>query len=220
MTNPDQTPPVALLLIAPGCPHCPGVLKALSELLKEGVIGTLEVVNIAAHPERAQALGVRSVPWTRIGAFELEGGHSISELRQWAERAADDSGISNYYSHLLENRKLERVVAAVKNKPESLESLLNLLPSEETPMAVRIGISAVMEELEGSESLTAALPRLAELTRSPDANIRGDACHYLGLTHNGDARSLLQSMLDDENPDVREIAQDALDTLGTEGVVH
>ncbi len=220
MTNPDQTPPVALLLIAPGCPHCPGVLKALSELLKEGVIGTLEVVNIAAHPERAQALGVRTVPWTRIGPFELEGGHNISELRQWAERATDDSGISNYYSHLLENRKLERVVAAVKNKPESLENLLNLLPSEETPMAVRIGISAVMEELEGSESLTAALPRLVELTRSPDANIRGDACHYLGLTHNGDARSLLQSMLDDENPDVREIAQDALDALGSEGVVH
>jgi hypothetical protein len=220
MTNPDQTPPMALLLIAPGCPHCPGVLKALSELLKEGVIGTMEVVNIAAHPERAQALGVRSVPWTRIGPFELEGGHSIGELRQWAERATDDSGISNYYSHLLENRKLERVVAAVKNKPESLESLLNLLPSEETPMAVRIGISAVMEELEGSESLSAALPRLTELTRSPDANIRGDACHYLGLTHNGDARSLLQSMLDDENADVREIAQDALDTLGSEGVVH
>ena len=65
--------PDALLLLAPGCPHCPAVLEGLSGLLKEGVIGRLEAVNAAIHPERAAELGVRTVPWARIGPFELEG---------------------------------------------------------------------------------------------------------------------------------------------------
>ena len=49
--------PDALLLLAPGCPHCPAVLEGLGALVKDGALGTLEVVNIAVHPERAAATG-------------------------------------------------------------------------------------------------------------------------------------------------------------------
>ena len=38
--------PSALLLIATGCQHCPTVLQNLSELIKEGRLSSLEVVNI------------------------------------------------------------------------------------------------------------------------------------------------------------------------------
>ena len=69
----SAAPADALLLIATGCNHCPAVLEGLSRLLKQGRIGRLDVVNLAVHPETGQALGVRSVPWTRIGPFELEG---------------------------------------------------------------------------------------------------------------------------------------------------
>ncbi|MFZ0257771.1 MAG: HEAT repeat domain-containing protein, partial [Gammaproteobacteria bacterium] len=55
--------PDALLLIAPGCAHCPVVLQSLAEMLKAGSLGRLEVVNIVAHPEVAKAVGTRSVPW-------------------------------------------------------------------------------------------------------------------------------------------------------------
>ena len=54
-----MTPPDALLLIATGCPHCPTVLAGVGDLVKQGKIGRLEVVNIVTHPEVAQALGVR-----------------------------------------------------------------------------------------------------------------------------------------------------------------
>ncbi len=46
-----NSPPDALLLIAPGCGHCPAVLEGLTLLLKSGKLGRLEVVNILAHPE-------------------------------------------------------------------------------------------------------------------------------------------------------------------------
>ena len=43
--------PDALLFITPGCPHCPGVLQGLSEMVKQGTIGKLTVINAASHPE-------------------------------------------------------------------------------------------------------------------------------------------------------------------------
>ena len=53
----QNTIPDALLLLAPGCPHCPAVLEGLSGLLKEGVIGRLEAVNVAFTRSARQNLG-------------------------------------------------------------------------------------------------------------------------------------------------------------------
>ncbi len=79
--------PDAELLIATGCAHCGSELEALTRLLKEGLIGELRISNIVPRPQRAEELGVRSVPWLRLGPFVLEGQHSETELRHWAERA-------------------------------------------------------------------------------------------------------------------------------------
>ena len=79
-----HTPPDALLLKTSSCPHCPIVLKALQALEAEGSIGELTVINIEDQPELADELGVRSVPWTRIGPFELAGLRTEQELRDWS----------------------------------------------------------------------------------------------------------------------------------------
>ena len=65
--------PDAQLLLSTHCPHCPAVLAALADLVKQGAIGRLEAVNLEQHPEVGQALGVRSVPWIRVGRIELAG---------------------------------------------------------------------------------------------------------------------------------------------------
>ena len=72
----------ATLLIGPGCPHCATTLAALSELVKKGRLGQLNVINVALEPEAARARGVRSVPWMELGPFELAGAHSEAELVQ------------------------------------------------------------------------------------------------------------------------------------------
>jgi thioredoxin-like negative regulator of GroEL len=76
------------MLMGTTCPYCPSVLKALQSLLDSGHIDTLETYNIEEHPDIAQHYGVRSVPWVRIGEFELEGLRSEKELREWAVKAA------------------------------------------------------------------------------------------------------------------------------------
>ena len=83
-------------------------------------------------------------------------------------------------------------------------------------MTTRIGIGVVLEELTGSDLLGEGLAALIALADSPQANIRADAAHYLGLTHLQAAAAPLKKLLGDEHPDVREIAAEALAMLPNE----
>lgn len=205
--------PDALLLIAPGCAHCPVVLQSLAEMLKAGSLGRLEVVNIVAHPEVAKAVGTRSVPWLRIGPFELDGLYTPTELGAWIEHAAQGTGWKQYFSSLLARGRLPKALELVRRDPSRLASIIALVESMETPMAARVGVGAIVEELAGSDTLRHHIPELVALTRSPEPQIRADACHYLALTNAAVVAEQVRPLLDDADSEVREIAHETLERL-------
>ena len=205
--------PDALLLIAPDCPHCPAVLAGLSGLLKEGVIGRLEVVNVVARPEQAAELGVRTVPWTRIGAFELEGVQSPAELRRWAVQTNSLDGMADYFFQMLTTGCRARVEQMARQDPSRLLALVRLMEKPEASMAVRLGIGAVLEELQGSGVAETMIPALGALSRNGDALTRADACHFLSLIGGQQVEPWLRACLEDENKEVREIAAETLEEL-------
>jgi thioredoxin-like negative regulator of GroEL len=209
------TRPDALLLLTSTCPYCPTVLAALSELVKSGDLGRLEVVNIGVHPEIAQRYNVRTVPWVQLGAFELEGLRSPAELKQWVERAGTPEGLAEYFHELLKEGALQKVSAQAARNPLALDALLRLLGDADTELTVRIGINAVFEGLEGSSALQRAVAALIALSAHRDAHIRGDAAHLLSLTHNPTVQPHLQRLLQDEVADVREIAREGLERLAS-----
>lgn len=211
--SPAGPEPDALFLLAPGCAHCPTVLAALGELLKEGRLGRLEVVNIAAHPEVAQTVGTRSVPWVQIGPYELSGVHTRQELAHWAELAARGAGMGPYFSELLATGHIKPVLRRIRQQPEALHDLLTLLEDEDTPLAARVGVGAILEELQPEGLLKAVIPDLKALTHSPHPHTRADACHYLGLTADPQLIPLIEPLLKDPNAQVREIAADTLADL-------
>lgn len=210
--NPAR-PVDAELLIAPGCAHCPGVIDALGKLVKGGLIGRLTITNITSHPEAAQAAGTRSVPWARIGPYVLEGAHSTSELRDWAHAAASGAGMGIYLSYLLEHHRLDQAVALVRDTPALLQDLVHLLGDLDTPMVVRIGIGAILEDVQNDGLLTGIVHPLGALTQSAESQVRADACHYLGLTGSADAIGYVRRCLDDSNAEVAEIAAETLPLL-------
>ena len=210
------TTPDALLLTAPGCPHCPTVRQGLDELVKQGFIGTLEVVNIAEHPERAETLNVRTVPWVKIGPFELEGLRSPAELRSWAQRAGSITGTARYFEEFFKEGKLEKVSQFVQADPNAVEALLILASDKDAELTVRIGVSAIIEELEGSETLNNHFDSLRALSENEDPRVRSDACHFLTLTHNPEALELLNKLAQDPERSVRDIAVESLNDIQAE----
>lgn len=208
----SQTPD-ALLFLAGQCPHCPVVLTALSDMVKRGVIGRLKVVNIESHPAAAQALGVRSVPWLRIGPFQLAGARSPAELEIWARRAASAEGISDAFHDLLKQADLAQVLQLIRADAARLAALLPIVANPEASLNVKLGVGVVFEEYAGQPALQALVDDLGSLTQHADARVRADASHLLSLTQDVAARAWLQARLQDDSADVREIAAESLQTL-------
>jgi HEAT repeat protein len=98
--------------------------------------------------------------------------------------------------------------------PGRLAALLPIVANPEASLNVKLGVGVVFDEYAGTPTLQALLPPLGELSQHADARVRADACHLLGLAGTPMAKAWLQAALQDENPDVREIAAESLDTLG------
>ena len=201
------------MLLGTHCPHCPTVLKGLSELVKSGAVGKLEAVNIEQRPDIARTLGVRSVPWVRIGPFELDGLRSEKELRTWAEAAGTETGYASYLDELLSTGKIDPAIKLIQGNPDAIKALLVLFSDSRTQLNTRIGISAIIENLAGSELLQGIVGRLGELSRHDDPRIRGDAAHYLGLTGSTRAVTYLERLVDDTDSDVKAVARESLEIL-------
>ena len=208
-----MSPPDALLLISRSCPHCPTVLAALSDLVKQGIVGRLEVVNVEAHPEFAQTLGVRSVPWLKLGVIELAGLRSKAELTDWAAKAGTEAGVADYFHMLLKEGQMGQVLALLHTDPGQLAAVLPIIGNVDASLNVRLGAGVLLEEFAQSAALQALIPRLGELSTHADARVRADASHYLGLTGAALARAPLEARLIDDDADVREIAAESLATL-------
>jgi len=202
--------PSALLLITSHCPHCPGMLKSLSELIKEGDLARLEVVNIELDPQRASELDVRSVPWLKLGNIELVGLKSKSEIKQWISAPQD---MSAYFEELMTSGEISKVQQMVEEKPEHIKTLFSIMADEHSDLSARIGVGAIIEQLEGSQILINSIEDLGNYCHNPLPRIRNDACYYLGLSHHPDARKYLLPLLNDEDLEVKEVAREALDLI-------
>ncbi|OOG28747.1 thioredoxin family protein [Thioalkalivibrio denitrificans] len=209
----QQAPVRALLLVAPGCPHCPTVLEGLATLVKDGTLGRLEVVNIAVESEPAATLGVRSVPWARIGAFELAGLHSPEELRHWAELAGREEGMTIYLADLMATGRRDQAGALLRKDPSLMHHLAALLGDTDSELSVRIGVMATLEELQEEGALEGQAPLFAPLTAHANARVRADACHALTLIGGPDALAALEARVTDPDPEVRETALDGVEAL-------
>ena len=205
--------PQALLFIATGCQHCPSVLQSLSEFVKSGVLSSLEVVNLQQNPERANELGIRSVPWVKIGPFELTGLRSKRELEQWVQRADEPSAMGDYFGELMTSGEIKKVHKIINEHREYFPTLFELMAKTETSLSVRIGIGAVIEDFAGSELLKTSVDTLGAYTKHAAAHVRNDACHYLGLSQNKKAIAYIEPLLKDQNEEVREVAEEALQAL-------
>lgn len=211
---PHPIPPDAKLVLSSHCPHCPAMLQVLTELVKLGRIGRLEVINIDARPETVGELGVRSVPWIRIGTFELAGQRGREELLDWIERAGRPDGMTDYFHALLRDGHLAQVLETLQRQPDVLAALLPIVANPEASINVRIGAGVAFEEFAGQPPMLALTDHLGRLTGHDDARVRADACHYLSLTRSPAARPYLERCQQDDDGMVREIASESLDALG------
>lgn len=183
---------------------------ALAQIQNEGLLGSVEIVDATAQPERAQALHIQSVPWLRLGELIFEGQMGRGDLRAWAQTAQTAEGIRRYFFTSLKNGKRAHVESVLRAQPQHAALLGDLMQDAEASMAVRIGIGAVLEELQGSGLAEAMVPSLTSILSAGEARDRADAAHFLSLIATPGALAALRSALQHSDAAVREIAIETL----------
>ena len=202
-----------LMLVGTHCSFCGPMLKIVSEMVKQGDLATLRVVNIEQDQTLASELGVRSVPWLRIGPFELAGVRNKEEIKLWLDRANSEGGITAYLEEILAEGNVLTANKFVKHYPKALDNVIDLVMDAEGKINVRLGAAVIIEDMAESENFKVVIPRLVDGLSDKDARVRGDACHYLSLTKKAQYLSVIEPLLSDESEEVREIAQDSIDDL-------
>lgn len=199
-------------MTAAHCPHCPTIKRIFDELAQHTPM-QLSIFDIAQEPEKAAQFNIRSVPWFQIEDLPFQGLHSPAEIAYWLEHAQSETGIRRYVTEQLNEGQLSQIVALIRQHPDWLIKIIPLLADLEAPMQARIGLSVLLETLQGEPILENILPALLDYSRHTDHRIRGDACHYLGLINHPQSEARLRACVADSHPEVQEIAADSLQNL-------
>ena len=206
--------PSVTLLVSTQCPHCATLPEHTAELIKSGELAHIEVINLNMMPEKGAELGVRSVPWLRIGDFVLTGSQTIAAIRQRLTWIKESSSLTSHFDQLLSTGKADKVIEHLQQHPEAISAIMQLLGDEGTVLSSRIGIGVVMEEFAGHSFLLDLIPKLGKLAHHQDSRIAVDTLYYLGLTGSERAIPILQGFVNHHDAELREAAEDSLETLG------
>ena len=207
----DVAPGTVRVLMAPTCPNCPVVVGAV--LARAAGRPQLRVEVVDAMYFTALAGPVKSVPTVVVdGAYTVIGALTGEELSRILARREDPDFVVEALESMVGAGRFDEVLARVTSA-QGLPLLPRLLSRGE--LKERMGIMLMAEEAleRDPHCLDAAVPHLLPLLGSENPSLRGDTADLLGQIGAPGAADALKKLLSDDNEDVREVAQDALDML-------
>ena len=209
----DHWGPELLVFIAPSCPHCPNAVRAALALALASPLVNVSIVDVQRFEELARRYQVTAAPTTVVdGELSLTGLVSPTELVQrLLDRGTDRHNVQVLQS-LVNNGLFDQAVDEVT--AGSGTRAFGALWKESTT-STRIGLMLLAEKVleQDPRALDDLLGGLIALLDAENAALRGDTADLLGQTGSEHARPALEKLLTDPNPDVVEIAEEALEGL-------
>jgi glutaredoxin len=205
------------IFIAPVCPYCPHAVRAANKLAAASDKVNTTIIDVALFPELAARFKVRSVPMIVINKELL-----IGEMRP-AEDLAQillARGTPAY--------RMETIESQVKtgNSELAADQLLRIdrsIPAfleawRRSTLSTRMGLYLAAEKalVQVPRILDDIVSGLVEMLDSSDIAVKGDTADLLGRIGHHTAKLPLERLLQDANPDIVEVAEEALKNLSSD----
>ena len=211
-----QAPPQAAELtvfIAEACPHCPRAVGVAIRLALANPQVQALVIDAQRFPELAAEQGVRSVPTTVIdGELAITGVKPLEEILQALRERGAPEHHQRRKKALLQGERLDEATALLTT-PAGAAAFCALWAQSE--LSDRLGLMLLAEEaLEDDEdALDGLVDGLLPALGAASASLRGDTADLLGQIALPAAQPALQGLLQDDNDDVVELAEEALEAI-------
>jgi len=206
----DRPVEIAVFITAT-CPHCPKAVRAAIALALTGRQVTAAIVDAEVCPELAGSYNIRSVPTTMINR-ELIINRLLTpqELSQWALTSATYRYREAAFLSMINTGNIDRATDCLIGDPHAVSRFLSVW--KQSTFNSRMGLLLVAEGAMAAhgEIFHTIVPELVELLETEDIPLRGDTADLLGQIGHPEAQAPLRRLLRDANPDIAEIAADAL----------
>jgi alkyl hydroperoxide reductase subunit AhpF len=203
-----------MVLMAPTCPHCPQVVRAALSLAVRSPSITVSIVDALQFEDLALRYKVKSTPTTIIDdGLTLIGRLTGEELAGHLLRLDEDSSLTPVLESMIKAGRAEDA-AALMCAREQPQAVLPIYLSRE--FSVRMGALVALEEAleRNPRILDPIVEDLTPLLFQEEVGLRGDTAELLGKIGNPAAIPALRKAAEDQDPDVREAAEEALQLLG------
>jgi hypothetical protein len=208
-----KRPAELLVFIGATCAHCPGAARSANRIALATPLVTVSIVDVQRHPTLAERFKVRAVPLTVLdGDLALTGVVRPAELVEKILSRDDERHGKDVLLSLVEQGRFEEVAHRMRTGPGAAQFLASWSGST---TSLRIGLlTAVEEALEiDRTTLDDLVASLLPILHTEDAALRGDTADLLGKIGHRAATDSLKALLQDPNPDVAEIASEALEDI-------
>jgi thiol-disulfide isomerase/thioredoxin len=202
-----------LVLMAEECPHCPQVVRAALVLAAAQPLINVTIVDAPHFSDLAERYKIKSTPTVIFNeGFTVVGRITVEELARHALKAGDTESLTTVIESMIKTGRAEDAGALLCSQRRP-EAVLPIYLSKE--FSVRMGALVAMEEAleQDPRSLDPLVDDLILLLAQDDVALRGDTAELLGKIGNPVAIPALKMAVEDPDPDVREAAQEALESL-------
>jgi len=208
-------PAVLWVFVGPTCPHCPEAVRAANRLALSSPQVSSCIIDVLRYPELAERCSVKAVPLTVLdGELSLTGVVRAGALAEHVLSRGSPEAAEQVLRSLIEQGRTADAVAKVAGGDSAAAFAAIWLRST---TSLRMGLMMVAEEaLERRPScFDEAVEQLLGGVRSRDASLQGDTADLLGQIGHPAAIGDLEQLLAHPNPDVAEIATEALEQIRT-----
>jgi hypothetical protein len=208
-----ERPAELLVFVGASCPHCPGAVRSANRLALASARVTVSIADVEVHAKLAERFNVRAVPLTILdGSLAVTGVVPPAELVDKILSRDDEGHGKHLLLSLVEQGRFDEAALRMGTGPGAAHFAAIW---RDSATSLRIGLMMAVEAaLEGDRAaLDGLVPGLLPILGTEDAALRGDTADLLGRIGHRAAKDALRALLGDSNPDVAEIASEALEEI-------
>lgn len=203
-------PAELLVFITPSCPYCPRAVQAAVRLAAAHPDISASVLDVEQFPSLGERFGVLSAPTTLLDEqLSWTGVRTAEEIAgDLLDRGSEDFG-RKVFRCLIETGRFREAVRSIEEGHGARHFAAAWRGST---TSLRIGLMLAAEDvLETSDvPFRPVVGELAAVLRAGDHALRGDTADLLSRIDHPEAKAALRPLLDDPDPDIAEIAAEAL----------
>jgi thioredoxin-like negative regulator of GroEL len=205
-----ETDAELVIFVAEACPHCAQAVRVADALARSSPRLKVSVVDAQRSPELAERFRVMEVPVTVLdGELSWVGVEDAAQVAERIVARGTEAHERAVLESMIRSGRHADAISRITDGGGARHFAAIWLAST---TSTRIGLMLVAEgalEQDG-ESLHSAVDALLPALESEDAALRGDTADLLGQIGHPAGIEALRPLLDDPNPDVAEIAAEAL----------